>query len=250
MARPMRRYHEPFVGGGALFFSLASEQRREQPWAVLTDMNERLVRAYTGIRDELESVLELLAGHDEQHCETHYYATRAMDIDATSSDARVAAWMIYLNKTGFNGLYRVNKKGGFNVPIGRYDNPTILDEDNLRACSAVLQHTEIEHRSYTHVFHEAEAGDVVYFDPPYVPLNKTANFTSYTRDGFGPEDQVQLRDMAWELKQRGVNVILSNHDTPEVRELYKEFDIEQVMMSRSINSRASKRGAVAEVIIS
>ena len=114
----------------------------------------------------------------------------------------------------------------------------------------MLQHTEIEHRSYTHVFHEAEPGDVVYFDPPYVPLNGTANFTSYTRDGFGPEDQVQLRDMAWELKQRGVNVLLSNHDTPEVRELYRGFDIEQVMMSRSINSRGSKRGAVAEVIIS
>ncbi|MCP4810084.1 MAG: DNA adenine methylase [Proteobacteria bacterium] len=247
---PMGRYHEPFVGGGALFFSLAQTAAEGHGWARLTDMNLRLVRAYRGIRDDLEGVLERLADFRDGHCEDHYYRVRANSVDDSEVDADVAAWMIYLNKTGFNGLYRVNKKGGFNVPIGRYENPNIRDEANLRAVSRVLADVEIEHADYGDVFYAAEKGDVVYFDPPYVPLTKTASFTAYTKGGFGLADQVKLRDIAWELKQRGVRVLLSNHDTPEVRDLYKDFEIEQILVKRAINSRSSGRGAVAEVVIS
>ena len=248
---PIGRYHEPFVGGGALFFSLAAQLRPEaERWATLTDMNLRLVRAYRGIKQDLEGVLGRLDRYRAGHCETQYYATRSEDIDAADEDAEVAAWMIYLNRTGFNGLYRVNKSGRFNVPIGRYDNPTILDEPNLRAVSAVLQNVDVRHADFTEVFYEAEPGDVVYFDPPYVPLSKTSSFTAYTKGGFSPDDQVRLRDIALEMKRRGVNVVLSNHDTAEVRELYAEFDIERVMVRRAINSKGSSRGKVAEVIIS
>lgn len=246
---PMNRYHEPFVGGGALFFSL-SRQLADQGWARLTDMNLRLVRAYRGLRNDVDGVCERLAALRDGHCEEQYYSVRSEPIDQAPDDADVAAWMIYLNKTGFNGLYRVNKKGGFNVPIGRYTNPNILDEVNLRAVSRVLQPVDVEHADYADVFYEAERGDVVYFDPPYVPLTKTASFTAYTKGGFGLRDQVRLRDIAWELKQRGVRVLLSNHDTPEIRDLYKDFEIERILVTRAINSRASKRGAVGEVVIS
>ena len=249
--KPVGRYYEPFVGGGALFFSLAARLRPEaEQWATLTDMNLRLVRAYRGIRNDLDGVMERLDVYRTGHSEVQYYATRSVDIDAAADDADVAAWMIYLNRTGFNGLYRVNKKGGFNVPIGRYDKPKILDETNLRAVNRVLQTVDVRHADYADVFYEAEAGDVVYFDPPYVPLSKTANFTSYTKGGFTPDDQTRLRDIAWELKQRGVGVVLSNHDTAEVRELYRDFDIERIMVARAINSKTSGRGKVAEVIIS
>lgn len=247
---PIRRYHEPFVGGGALFFSLAQRVQAGGTWARLTDMNIRLVRAYRGIRDDLDGVMDRLDAYAQGHTEEQYYEVRGRPIDDAKADADVAAWMIYLNKTGFNGLYRVNKKGGFNVPIGRYDNPRILDETNLRAVNRVLQTVEIEHADYGDVFYTARAGDVVYFDPPYVPLTKTASFTAYTKGGFGLADQVKLRDIAWELKQRDVRVLLSNHDTPEIRELYRDFDIEQILVNRAINSRGSGRGAVAEVVIS
>ncbi|HJN73716.1 MAG TPA: DNA adenine methylase [Myxococcota bacterium] len=251
LTRPIGRYHEPFVGGGALFFSLAQRlEDRAERWATLTDMNLRLVRAYRGIKNDFDGVVERLDAYRAGHCETQYYATRGNDIDACSEDADVAAWMIYLNRTGFNGLYRVNKSGGFNVPLGRYDNPTILDEGNLRAVNRVLQNVEVRHADFTNVFFEAQRGDAVYFDPPYVPLSKTSNFTAYTKGGFGPVDQLRLRDIAWELKRRGVDVVLSNHDTAEVRELYRDFHIESVLVGRAINSKAGGRGKVAEVIIS
>jgi len=249
---PVGRYHEPFVGGGALFFSLAAKQPPEGEgiWATLTDMNMRLVRTYRGLKHDVDGVLERLADYRDGHCETQYYATRATDVDTSPDDADVAAWMIYLNRTGFNGLYRVNKKGRFNVPIGRYDNPTIRDEVNLRAVHRVLQRVDVRHADYTDVFYNAEAGDTVYFDPPYVPLSKTASFTAYTAGGFTPDDQVRLRDIAWEMKQRGVNVVLSNHDTPEVRELYRDFDIQGIRVGRAINSKGGSRGKVGEVVVS
>lgn len=244
----VRTYHEPFVGGGALFFALAARERPPQG-AVLSDMNHRLVRTYRGLKNQIAEVLDRLSVHEAAHCKEHYYETRATDVDRERSDAAVAAWMIYLNKTGFNGLYRVNRKGGFNVPIGSYTNPVIRDVSNLMNVHRVLQTVEIRHGDFKDSFFKAQAGDVVYFDPPYIPLSKTASFTAYTRHGFGPDQQVELRDLALELKRRGVHVILSNHDCPEIRELYAEFDVTQVMVGRAINSKASKRGAVAEVVI-
>lgn len=244
-----RRYFEPFIGGGALFFALAEDRDPDDAWATLGDLNIRLVRTWRGLRDQPHVVLEGLTRHAERHSQDHYYDTRANDVDAMKRDGDVAAWMIYLNRTGFNGLYRVNQRGGFNVPFGRYESPRIVDEENILSVSRALQSVDIRLGDFETVFHSAEAGDLVYLDPPYVPLTKTANFTSYTQIGFSPADHIRLRDLATGLKERGVKVILSNHDTPEVRELYAGWDFQRVMVGRAINSKGSKRGAVAEVLI-
>jgi DNA adenine methylase len=154
-----------------------------------------------------------------------------------------------LNKCGFNGLYRVNKAGKFNVPFGRYTNPTICDADGLRACAAALHKTKLVIGDFEKTVKSAERGDLVYFDPPYVPVSATADFTGYTAGGFGFAEQERLRDCAAALKKRGVHVILSNADVPIVRKLYKGFAIRAVSARRNINSAGGKRGAVGEVII-
>ena len=156
-------------GGGALFFALAARCGGLAGRAVLSDMNSRLIRTYQTVRDQVEPLIERLREHAALHTKEHYYATRARNIDV-DTDVEVAAWMIYLNKTGFNGLYRVNKKGGFNVPMGRYKNPKVCDADNLRACSAVLKGVEIRHQGFDGVLERVGEGDFVYFDPPYVPV--------------------------------------------------------------------------------
>jgi DNA adenine methylase len=245
------RYHEPFVGGGALFFHLASRRNPgPETWATLSDANRRLVRTYRAVRDEPERLVARLADFENEHSKEHFYAIRALDPDSFVDDVEVAAWFIYLNKTAFNGLYRVNSKGKFNVPIGRYDRPNICDTDAIRTASVALQGAEIHHEGFESVLERAEPGDVVYFDPPYVPASKTANFRNYTRDGFTLEDQTRLRDVAAELKLRGLRVILSNSDTPVVRDLYRSgFDLHTVKCGRSINSKASARGRVGELLI-
>ncbi len=237
-------YYEPFVGGAALFFALAPRLRR----AVLGDANERMMRTYMGVRDEVDEVIRLLG---RMRYEKKFYYRQRKRNPETMDEAEVAAWFIYMNKCGFNGLYRVNKQGGFNVPFGKYTNPTICDEPGLRACSAILRKTRANLRTtdFEKTVRSAERRDFVYFDPPYVPISDTANFTAYTVDGFGHEDQVRLRDTAVALKKRGVVVVLSNHDVPIVRKLYKGFKFERVKAKRNINSKASKRGPVWEVII-
>lgn len=235
------RYHEPFLGGGALFFALKPAQ------AVLSDVNPRLVRTWRGVQSQVEDVIALLQGYP--HDQDFYYQMRERDIDE-ASDAEVAAWMIYLNKTGFNGLYRVNSKGGFNVPFGRYTNPTICDAPNLRACSELLKRAEILLAPFTQVEQRAQASDFVYFDPPYVPLSASSSFTSYTRDGFDLEDQAALRDLALRLKAAGVHVLLSNSSAPPVYELYASgFEREEVLATRSINSKADSRGSIPELLM-
>jgi len=233
-------YFEPFLGGGALFFSLLPEK------AVLSDNNPRLVRSYRAVRDDVDSLIAELATYP--HDRVFFEELRRVDVDALD-DVQVAAWMIYLNKTGFNGLYRVNKSGGFNVPFGRYKNPKICDPDRLYAASAALQGVEILHSSFTEVSKLAKPGDFVYFDPPYVPLSETSSFTSYTKDGFGMVEQERLRDIASNLKKREVDVLLSNSSAGAVFELYDSFQIDEVYANRAINSKSSGRGKVAEVLI-
>jgi DNA adenine methylase len=233
-------YFEPFLGGGALFFSLLPEK------AVLSDMNLRLVRTYRAIRDDVEEVIAELSTYP--HDRVFFEALRRVDVDALE-DVQVAAWMIYLNRTGFNGLYRVNKSGGFNVPFGKYKNPTICNTDLLLTASEALQSAEILHASFADTFLRAQPGDFVYFDPPYVPLSETSSFTSYTKDGFGMEEQAELRNTALKLKSRGVDVLLSNSSAGAVFELYDQFEIDEVYANRAINSKASGRGKVAEVLI-
>jgi DNA adenine methylase len=240
MPKSFGAYHEPFMGGAALFWHL------RPTIAHLSDANKRLVRTYRGVRDSVGSVIDLLDGYP--NTSEFFYAHRAIDVDALS-DVGAAAWFIYLNKTCFNGLYRVNKKGGFNSPFGSYANPTICDSYNLAACSAALKGVEIHHGSYLDVETRAEGGDFVYLDPPYVPVSDSANFTSYTADGFGHADQVALSDLARRLRARGVHVILSNADVPIVRELYAGFKVDTIMAARAINSNGAKRGKIAEVLI-
>jgi len=233
-------YFEPFLGGGALFFALLPKK------AVLSDSNARLVRTYRAIRDDVDDVIAELSTYP--HDRVFFEELRRVDVDALD-DIQVAAWMIYLNRTGFNGLYRVNKSGGFNVPFGRYKNPTICNPDRLLAASEALQSAEILHASFAESYKFAKPGDFVYFDPPYVPLSETSSFTSYTKDGFGIEEQIKLRDTALNLKARGVDVLLSNSSAGAVFDLYETFEIEEVYASRAINSKASARGKVAEVLI-
>jgi len=235
------RYFEPFVGGGALFFELRPNA------ALLTDVNERLVRTYVGVRDHVEQVLALLESYP--HEEAFYYRLRDVDIDA-KSDAEVAAWFIYLNKVGFNGLYRVNRQNRFNVPFGRHKNPTICDEPTLRACSAALASATIERADFEAAVASAGPGDLVYFDPPYVPVSVTSSFTSYTSSGFGRDAQIRLRDLALGLKQRGVRVLLSNSSAEFVRELYQPgFTTTEVSATRLVNSKVTGRGAITELVI-
>jgi DNA adenine methylase len=239
--RSYGRYLEPFVGGGALFFALRPRR------AILADVNERLIRAYKGVRDNVDDVVGLLRSYPYEP--GFFYRMRDVDIDARS-DAEVAAWFVYLNKAGFNGLYRVNRRNKFNVPFGRYTNPTICDEVALRACSAALAGTELLTLDFEVVCARAKPGDFVYFDPPYVPLSTTSSFTSYTSHGFGPEQQTRLRDAARALKERQVNVLLSNSSAPLVRHLYADgFESLEVSATRAVNSKASGRGALIELVI-
>lgn len=235
-------YFEPFVGGGAMFFELAGRGLLRYG-AVLGDVNRALMRAYGAVRDEPEKLIGHLQWHAEKHSSEHFYATR------TGEDKMTAAKLIYLNRTCFNGLYRVNRNGVFNVPMGRYTNPTICDADNIRACAAALREVTLVTGKFEVTCAGIEKGDFAYFDPPYWPVNETSNFTSYTAGGFGPEDQTALRDLAWKLRSCGVHVLLSNADVEPVRKLYAKFDVRRVEARRAINTRADKRGAVGELII-
>lgn len=238
------RYYEPFVGGGALFFALGPAR------ATLSDDNERLVHTYLGVKRDVDAVIAKLRVHKERHSESYYYRMRTLDVEAMKDDAERAAWLIYLNKTGYNGLYRVNSRNQFNVPLGRYVDPSICDEPNLRACAAALRRATVRCEDFAQAVRSAREGDFVYFDPPYVPLTTTSSFTSYTSKGFGPPEQQRLRDVALALKKRGVRVLLSNSAAPAVRELYaRDFELEIVHAERKVNSRADGRGRIAEYVI-
>lgn len=232
-------YWEPFIGGGALFFELAPKK------AVLCDLNHALVAAYAALRDNPAAVIDALKRHKNE--KMYFLRTRDCRPDPTDL-VETAAWTIYLNKTCFNGLWRENKKGKFNVPFAGNKNPLVhVDEENLWAVSLALQHTETRVTDFRYI--QPKRGDFVYFDPPYAPLNATSDFTSYTAEGFGARDQVRLRDFALELKDRGVYVLISNSSAELIRDLYATFEVIEVQAKRSINSKGDKRGAVKELLI-
>ena len=239
------RYFEPFAGGAALFFHLAPDR------AVLADRNADLVAMYRAVAGDVDGTIRRLAIHRDAHDEEHYYQLRARWNDASVSWTAIdrAAAFIYLNRTCFNGLWRVNRKGAFNVPMGRYTNPLICDPDGLRAAGALLARAELRCADYRAAVADAGKGDLVYFDPPYDPLTPTSNFTSYTGDGFGPAQQAELAELVRELAARGCHVLVSNSDTPRVRALYKGLRVDRVRCPRAINSDASRRGDVDEVIV-
>lgn len=242
LPKKINTYYEPFVGGGAVFFALAVEKRCKS--AVLSDVNDHLMETYYAIQEDLDTLIPRLKAHAKKHSEEYFYKVRA------SRGSYISARFIYLNKTCFNGLYRVNRKGEFNVPFGKYKNPTICDVENLNAASIALQGVELYTGDFEEAVFSATRGDAVYLDPPYVPASATANFTAYSAGGFGPESQERLRDVFARLDKRGVHVLLSNSDTPFVRKLYKGFKIEKVQAPRRVNSRGDKRGNVGELLIS
>jgi len=235
------RLHEPFAGSAALFFHLRPQR------ASLSDTNERLVRAYTGLRDAPDRVIELLSTYP--HDKAFFLDMRGRDIDARS-DAEVAAWFIYLNKTAYNGLYRVNSKNRYNVPFGDYVRPNICDEATLRRCARQLKGVKLRVEDFEKAGRRARRGDLVYFDPPYVPLSATSYFTGYTKQGFGLDEHRRLRDLALALKARGVHVRLSNSGAPLVQELYgDDFELIPIQARRNINCRAASRGKIVELFI-
>jgi len=237
------KYFEPFVGGGAVFFDLLPEK------ATLSDLNNELVITYNVIKNDVENLIVSLKKHKLD--KEYFLKVRAKNPE-TLSDINIASRFIYLNRTCFNGMYRVNSKGGFNVPFGKYTNPLICDENNLRKASKALKNVEIKKQDYKEVLKKARKGDFVYFDPPYYPVSKTASFTSYTSESFLDKEQIELRDTFVELHKRGCFVMLSNSDTPFINKIYsdpKDLRITKVQAGRAINSNASKRGKITEVLI-
>lgn len=245
MPENYNRYFEPFIGGGALFFELQPDN------AYISDLNEELINLYKVVRDNVEDLITDLQKHDI----SKEYFIEIRNIDRTEeyknwSNVKKASRFIYLNRTCFNGMYRVNSKGEFNVPFGHYKNPRILDENNLINCSNLLQRTEIRHADFSEILKKVKKGDFVYFDPPYVPLSETSSFTSYTKDGFDLDMQFKLRDVCDELDSMGVKFLLSNSDTKLVNELYENYNIKKVFASRQINANADGRGKITEVLVS
>lgn len=241
MPRFSGRYFEPFLGGGALFFHLAPEQ------AVIRDTNREIINCCRVIRDKVDALIERLSSM--RYDKDEYYRIRAEDPEDMSSPVDRAARTIYLNRTGFNGLYRVNSNGKFNVPMGRYKNPTICDEKNLKACAVTLSKADIEVASFETVADAATPEDFVYLDPPYIPVSKTAHFTAYQQGGFSMGDQAKLAETFEALTRKGVPCMLSNSDVPWINEAYREYRIRRVKAVRAVNSKASARGAVSEVIV-
>jgi DNA adenine methylase len=247
------RYFEPFLGGGAMFFHLTT--RNLQFKAYLSDINEELITSYKVVEDNVEKLIGILTKHQEDYNKSpieFYYELRKF---VPHTNVERAARFITLNKTCYNGLYRVNKRGVFNVPIGRYNNPLICDSNNLRHVSLSIRYSKamIELSDYKQILLEnAREGDFVYLDPPYNPVSSTASFTSYTNSGFTSTDQRELKDVFTELNDRKCKVLLSNSDTKLIRELYSEFApfIKEVDVIRCINSRVSKRIGHKELIIS
>lgn len=241
-------YVEPFVGGGALLFDIQPEKAR------INDSNKELINVYRVVRDHPYDLLELLRGHEAVNSKEHYYEVRALDREpsfVSLSNAERAARIIYLNKTGFNGMFRVNSQGQINVPYGRYKKPNIVNEKGILALSAYLKKDiDIQCGDYAETLKELEKGAFVYLDPPYMPVSATSTFTGYTESGFSYNEQVRLRNECIKLRAKGIDFLQSNSDCAIIRELYADFTIKTVQAKRAINSKGNGRGTVNEVLIS
>lgn len=228
-------YNELFLGGGALFFALKPEH------AYLSDINFYLIITYRAVRDDVERVITNLKVHKRNHGEEYYRKAR-LRLNKEQDPIKVAALFIYINKTCYNGLYRVNKSGFFNVPIGKYKDPAIVDEDNLRACSAFLQGTDIFQHDFTHV--QPNKNAFYYLDPPY-----HETYSGYDGAGFGDKEHEKLAEFCHAIDKKGGYFMLSNSDTPFVRKLYMGYNIEIVSASRFISCKANERNKQNELII-
>lgn len=248
MPEKYKRYFEPFVGGGALFFDLAPER------AVINDFNEELMNVYRQIKEKPADLIDLLLEHKTNNSKEYYLELRSVDRDGRideMTDVERAARVLYMLRVDFNGLYRVNSKNQFNVPYGRYKNPKIVDVDLIHQISGYLNENDVEilQTDFADAVAGAQAEDFVYFDPPYIPLNETSSFTSYTHEGFSYKEQVRLRDTFKELTDRGVYAMLSNSSSPLAEELYKDFNIYFVEAQRTNGAKKSSRGKISEIIV-
>lgn len=245
-------YFEPFLGGGAIFFGLQPNN------AVLSDINTGLINLYECLRDELQifvdKKIELENSYnklDADEQEEFYYKIRNEYNEKNRMGIEQAINFLFLNKAGFNGIYRENKSGGFNVPFGRKQKIALGDIEILSTASQRFSNAKLTNESFTEVLNKVSPGDLVYFDPPYVPLTATSAFTSYSADGFGLKEQLQLRDLFNELNKAGVYVAMSNSSAPLIRnDLYKGFEITELQASRNVSASSSGRAPVTELIVS
>lgn len=244
-------YYEPFLGGGALLFHILTDKNGQK--CSISDLNSDLVLAYTTIRDRIDALITSLKNHEKNYqkdSESYYYSIRESN---PRSEIEKTSRLIFLNRTCFNGLYRVNSKGKFNVPLGKYSNPNIVNEENIRAVSNILQssRTAIKCRDFEAVLRDAKKGDLIYFDPPYQPVSATSNFTSYTTKDFTYDDLTRLAELCLKLDSRGCNVLLSNSDSQEVADIFAKnpWKITRIAANRSINSNSKKRTGHFELLI-
>lgn len=240
------KYIEPFIGGGAVLFHLQPKN------GIINDFNEELINTYQVIKDNLDELIEDLKTHE--NTSEYFYNIRSLDREENFeklSKIKRASRVLYLNKTCFNGLYRVNNAGEFNAPFGRYKNPNIVNEPTLKAVSNYLNSNNIEILTgdYSKALELADENSFVYLDPPYHPISEGSNFTGYVQGGFNMSDQVDLRVACDELNKKGIKFLLSNSASPFILEQYKDYNIEIVKAKRAINSNGSKRGDVDEVLI-
>lgn len=238
------RYHEPFFGGGAVFFKITPKT------GTINDVNHRLMNLYKVVRDSPDELISLAKTY--VHNKEVFYQLRERFNQPDLTDVENAALLLYLNKTAFNGLYRVNSKDKFNVPFGSYKNPKIVDEKRIHEASVLFQDIEILCTDFTYVEETSVKGDLVYFDPPYLPVSDTAHFTSYARDGFSYDDQIRLRDTCVKLDEKGVHFVLSNSYVKPLIEKYEEIDAFQMIIvqaNRAINSKGSARGPINEILV-
>jgi len=245
-------YYEPFVGGGAIFFELFAKGLLYNKKVILSDINGELVNTYKVIKNNPFELIDNLERFKEQHTKEFYYKIRELDRKENYnqlSNLQKATRFIYLNKTCFNGLYRVNKKGYFNTPIGSYKNPNISNRDQILNASEALQNVQIVQQSFKEIIKQAKKNDLVYFDPPYYPLNNSSNFTSYDSNCFLENEQFELFELFDKLSDMGAKVVQSNSDTKFIKDLYKNYDIKIVNANRFINSKGNGRGKITEVLI-
>lgn len=241
-------YYEPFIGGGALLFDILPHH------GVINDSNEELINLYTVVKNDVDSLIKEVSSYP--YDKDFYYSIRELDrredFPDFLSDIKRAARTLYLNKTCFNGLYRVNKKGQFNTPFGKYSNPTICKENDLKDVSSYFNDNDISIMSgdFAQCVKDAQEGDFVYLDPPYVPLSKTSSFTSYTKEGFEDCDQKRIKSIIDDLSNNGVYVLMSNSSSPDVFDLYSsDYSVETVKVARKVNSKAHKRNKIDEFLI-
>lgn len=244
-------YVEPFFGGGAVLFHLQPKK------AIINDFNKELMNVYQVIKDNPNGLIEVLEKHKEANSEDYFYEIRSLDRDEDYEnffDEEKAGRIIYLNKTCYNGLFRVNRAGFFNTPYGKYKNPSIVNEVTVKAVSNYFNSAKIKFLTgdYKDALKGLRKGAFVYFDPPYMPISSSSSFTGYTENGFDYEKQVELRDECLKLNKKGIKFLQSNSYSPEILDLYSDqsvFTIEVVQAKRSINSQSDKRGEISEVLI-